>query len=325
MYVTHNHNTSCMYVKTAGGGCSTPCAALHTCCVVAPKWPFVARDNALLSKAHAQARGMLNLLPAPAAAPIRMPAMGAGMQCTLCLVAMVKHLNMPHVPCHAAVSLYGGVAPEAERTMRVFAAVGGVRAALCMAVASRFLIARFISAANVCAARLVHARRLRSAVAKLAARAGQAVLVGLEVVLGAGLEIVVLGCSALDGEVVLLRLTENCRNSEGKCQETPSSDAHRHPAAGGFVGPAVLTASAPLLPPAGRLDRLSSVSNSTVLRSWLLRHVSRSYKSCTMTYRNAMLARPTCRSSYSLSVRTSVLRVTQVVPSTYMYLLCKLS
>ena len=79
------------------------------------------------------------------------------MLCTLGFVAMMEYLHMTNMPRDTAVSLYRGVGPKAERTMCVFATVGSVRAALCMTVAARLVIARFISAANVCAARLVHA------------------------------------------------------------------------------------------------------------------------------------------------------------------------
>ena len=96
------------------------------------------------------------LLPTPAAAPVGVTAVGTGMLCTLGFVAMMEYLHMTNMPRDTAVSLYGGVGPEAKRSMCVFAAVGSVCAALCMTVAARLCITRFISAANVCAPRLVH-------------------------------------------------------------------------------------------------------------------------------------------------------------------------
>ena len=72
---------------------------------------------------------------------------------------------------------------------------------------------------------------------KLAARAGQAIPIRFEVVLGAGLKIVIRRCGAFDGEVILLHLPENCRKRECERQETPSREAHRHSAARDIVGP----------------------------------------------------------------------------------------
>ena len=70
---------------------------------------------------------------------------------------------------------------------------------------------------------------------KLAARAGQAIPIRFEVVLGAGLKIVILRCGAFDGVVIFLHLPESYRKRECECQETPSRDAHRHPGGKGLL------------------------------------------------------------------------------------------
>ena len=74
------------------------------------------------------------------------------MLCTLGLVAMMKYLHMTNMPRDTAVSLYGGPA-QLSAPCGQGLLPSAVCAALCMTVAARLVIARFISAANMCAAR----------------------------------------------------------------------------------------------------------------------------------------------------------------------------
>ena len=166
-------------------------------------------------------------LPAPAVALVCVRTVRARVLHTVLLLSMVKHLHVSFVLRPAIQPRYTRVGIKAQRPLVVLAAVGTVRGAVRVPVAAGLLVAFLVGATNVRASGFRDAARFLAAVTELALGARQAVLVRLEEVLGAGLELVKRRVRAFDDVVVFLWLAPNRHQRQCDGEQLARNDPHR--------------------------------------------------------------------------------------------------